>query len=204
MAELALAEKILRLHEALDSAAIPHAFGGALALAYYGEPRVTVDIDVNVFVAPDEYERVLTVLEPFGITRAPAAKTVDRDGQARVWWGRNPLDLFFAYDGVHDVMRERARTVSFGADQIPILAAEHLIVAKVAFNRTKDWIDLEQMLVATPSLDVAEINHWLEHLVGADDERFRAYRAARAAALIGGCARRRRRWRRLGTTGRAW
>ena len=144
---------------------------------------ITVDIDVNLFVPPHDYERVLAILEPFGIGRSPAPGIVDRDGQARVWWGRNPLDLFFAYDGIHDAMRDRARTVPFGPDEIPILAPEHLIVAKVAFNRAKDWIDLEQMLIATPSLDIAEITRWLDHSVGSDDDRFRRFENLRREVL---------------------
>jgi hypothetical protein len=43
-----LPEKVVAIDRALDD--VPHAFGGALALAYYAEPRATVDIDLNVFV----------------------------------------------------------------------------------------------------------------------------------------------------------
>jgi hypothetical protein len=47
-----LVEKILRLDDRLAAEHVPHAFGGALALAYYTEdPRGTDDIDLNVFVA---------------------------------------------------------------------------------------------------------------------------------------------------------
>ena len=46
-----LVDKILALHAALDDAEIPHAFGGALALAWCTErARGTIDIDLNVFV----------------------------------------------------------------------------------------------------------------------------------------------------------
>ena len=171
MNEPGLAEKVVLLHEALEASAIPHAFGGALALAYYAEPRATVDIDLNVFVAPDQYRRVLDVLEPLGITRAPAQSTVTRDGQCRVWWGRSPIDLFFAYDDIHQAMREQARVVPFGDDRIPVLAPEHLVVAKVVFNRPKDWLDLEQILIATPGLDFAEVTRWLDSSLGPTDER---------------------------------
>ncbi len=175
MAEPGLADKVVVLHRALDRAGIAHAFGGALALAYYAEPRATVDIDVNVFVGPDQYPRLLEVLEPLGVTRTPAQATVSRDGQGRLWWGRNPIDLFFAYDDVHDAMRQRARMVPFGDEEIPVLAPEHLVVAKVAFNRAKDWLDIEHMLVATPALDFDEIERWIEHLVGRDDNRARRF-----------------------------
>jgi len=65
--------------------------------------------------------------------------------------------------------------VPFGPDQIPILAPEHLVVAKVVFNRAEDWLDLEQVLVATPALDFGEIDRWLDHLVGANDDRARQF-----------------------------
>src|SRR5438046_1055943 len=119
VAELGLAEKVVRLHETLDQAGIPHAFGGALALAYYAEPRVTVDIDVNLFVDPSSYSDVLGVLLPLGLDRPPADDAVLRDGQGRLWWGRNPVDLFFAYHPLHDALSARIRRVPLRDDEIP-------------------------------------------------------------------------------------
>ena len=171
MADLGLADKVVVLHQALDAAGIAHAFGGALALAYYAEPRATIDIDVNLFVDPSRYGDVLGVLEPLGIGQAPAEDAVLAEGQGRLWWGRNPVDLFFAYHGVHEAMRERARVVPFGDSDIPIIAPEHLLTAKVLFNRTKDWVDIEQMLVTVPALDMAEAWLWLHEFLPPDDER---------------------------------
>jgi hypothetical protein len=170
-----LADKVVLLHDALDNARIAHAFGGALALAYYGEPRATVDIDINVFLGADAFDAVLDVLAPFDISRAPSPAIVARDGQARVWWGANPVDLFFSYDAVHDAMRAQARVVPFGDRQIQVLAPEHLVVAKVAFDRAKDWLDIEQVLVITSGLDLDEIRRWLRHLMSVDDPRVVRY-----------------------------
>lgn len=50
VATSSLQAKIEAVHRSLEQAGIPHAFGGAFALAYYGAPRETKDIDVNVFV----------------------------------------------------------------------------------------------------------------------------------------------------------
>lgn len=48
---------LFRVHDALDSAGLSHAFGGALALAWcVPEPRATADIDLNVFVPVDELD----------------------------------------------------------------------------------------------------------------------------------------------------
>lgn len=167
-----LAEKVVAIDEALTAAGIDHAFGGALALAYYAVPRVTVDVDVNVFVAVEEALTVAAALAPLGVDDAWAIDPRLADaGQARAAWGPNPVDLFFAYDAIHDDMAERARRVPFGETTIPILAPEHLLACKVIFDRRKDWIDIEQMLLAADDLDVAAARHWVERIVGAEDGR---------------------------------
>ena len=80
-------------------------------------------------------------------------------------------------------MRRAARSVPFGRDGIPILAPEHLLVAKAVFNRAKDWLDIEQMLLAVPALDLAEIDRWLDHLLGAEDGRTERLRQMEAELL---------------------
>ena len=176
MSEPSLAEKVVALDEALASAGIPHAFGGALALAYYAEPRATIDVDLNVFTSPSESDAVRTALEPLGVdpSNAPAA-LIERDGQGRWWWGRTPIDLFFAYDPIHDEMAREVRRMPFGAAEIPVLSPEHLAVCKAMFDRTKDWIDIEQIIAGTPDLDSSQITSWLERMVGGDDERSRRF-----------------------------
>jgi hypothetical protein len=47
-----LAGRIVAVHELLDSMRVPHQFGGAIALAWYRNPRATTDIDLNVTVPP--------------------------------------------------------------------------------------------------------------------------------------------------------
>ena len=56
-------------------------------------------------------------------------------------------------------------------------APEHLAVFKAMFDRPKDWVDIEQMLVATSGLDVADVESWLERMVGNDDFRLHAWRS---------------------------
>lgn len=175
MPELPLPDKVVAVHAALDAAGISHAFGGALALAYYAEPRATVDIDINLFLAPARVEPVFASLASLGVEGGRAVDTARRDGQCRAHWGRTPLDLFFAYLPVHDAMHRDARTVPFGEDTIPILAPEHLVACKVAFDRGKDWIDVEQLLLATGDLRPVEVMRWVRELVGEGDSRARRF-----------------------------
>jgi hypothetical protein len=169
--EPALPEKVVAIHRQLEAAKVPHAIGGALALAYYAEPRVTVDIDINVFVATDRWPQVREALAPLGVDVTLDLAGLERDGQVRLWWGRNAVDLFFSNDEFHEEMQRSVRRVPFGEATLQILSPEHLALCKAMFDRPKDWIDIEQMLVVTDPIDLAEIERLLERMVGADDLR---------------------------------
>lgn len=179
-----LPDKVIALHETLREAKIPHAIGGALALAYYADPRATIDIDVNVFVPSERWGDVVGALEAIGVDGGDLDPTaLERDGQCRLWWDDNAIDLFFAYDPIHAEMRRETRKVPFGGIAIPILSPEHLAVCKAMFDRGKDWLDIEQMLIACDDLDVESIESWLVRMVSADDPRVRRLEELRAGAL---------------------
>jgi len=170
-----LDEKILAIARLLRDAEIPHAFGGALALAYYATPRGTQDIDLNVFVPTAQADRILDLLHTLGVARGSKSEhaRLTRDGQIRVFWGHTPLDLFFAYDPLHQSCVERKRSVPFGGDDdIDVLSAEDLAVFKVIFDRPKDWNDLAEMLYALgPQFDSAYVIGWLTRIVEPSDAR---------------------------------
>ncbi|MGZ5348212.1 MAG: hypothetical protein ACXWGV_11550, partial [Solirubrobacterales bacterium] len=92
----------MAIHESLKANAINHAFGGAIALAYWTEePRGTRDIDVNLFVPAADPDAALAAL-PAGVKRSSrSAAAAKRDGQVRLWWDDTPVDLFFDYAPIH-------------------------------------------------------------------------------------------------------
>lgn len=180
-----LPEKVVAIHQALDAAKVPHAIGGALALAYYAEPRATVDVDVNVFVSTERWPDICAALAPLGIDVAVDLPGLERDGQVRLWWDRNAVDLFFSYDEFHAAMPKKARRVPFGEATLQILSPEHLAVCKAMFDRSKDWLDIEQILVAADPLDVAEIDSWLQRMVGASDPRLAKLEEIKQRLAIG-------------------
>lgn len=165
------------IEAALQAARIPHAFGGAIALAYYATPRATIDIDVNVFVESSRADDVLAALGRLGADAPSESEAVrlHRDGQARIRWGATPIDLFFSYDAFHDACMDRRRVYPFGAGEtIHVLAAEDLVIFKAIFAREKDWRDIAELVFAAEDdLDAEWITLWLERIVGPDDERFR-------------------------------
>lgn len=166
-----LLEKILALDEALSTAEVPHAFGGALALAYcVGEPRGTVDIDVNVFLAPDAVDEVLAAMPGEIAWDDTDRRLLMRDGQARLWWDRTPVDVFLSTTPFHDGAAERAREEQLAGRAIRVLACDDLAVFKAFFDRRKDWADLEAM-VRVRSFDVERVLGVLTRHLGPDDPR---------------------------------
>ena len=169
---MTLAERLLALHHALDAAGVPHAFGGAIALAYCTlEPRGTSDIDLNVFVPASDARGALSAL-PDGIAQPDGvAEVVARDGQIRLWWDETPIDLFFEYAPVHAQARANVRRVPFEGVEVPVLGPVELVVFKVMFDRTRDWADVEAVLEAG-TVDAAAVRDTLADLIEPDDPRF--------------------------------
>jgi len=180
---LALDEKVSALERALTRAGIEHAFGGAIALAYYATPRGTQGIAIHLLLPASAFDRVLTALVPLGVD-APTPgqrQALERDEQVRLTWDGTPLDLFFAYAALHEACSERRRHVPFADRQIAILSAEDLAIFKVLFSREKDWRDLAELLFAQGErFDHTYAKGWLAAVLEDGDERL-----DRFAGLLG-------------------
>jgi hypothetical protein len=161
-----LAQRLLAVHDALSAVGLPHAFGGAIALAYCTEePRGTRDLDVNVFVDPVRAGEVFAVLpSSVKVIRADVV-AAEQEGQARVWWEDTPIDVFFDIHRFHEEVARRVRLVPFMDRSIPVLDCTGLAVFKALFDRTKDWADIEAM-IEVGTMDVGESVAWLERMIG--------------------------------------
>ena len=166
-----LAEKVVALHRALDTASLPHAFGGALALGWCTrEPRATSDIDLNVFAPMSSARAVLDAL-PREVTRSGRnARRLERDGQDRLRWDHTPVDLFLNTTGFHEGALGRVSVEPFAGDMVPFLSCSDLAVFKAFLDRRRDWADMEDMLAAR-SVDVDVVAAALAEHLGPGDER---------------------------------
>lgn len=163
-----LAKRLLEVHVALDGAGLPHAFGGAIALAYCTEePRGTRDLDVNVFVDPREARAVLAALPADVLVSERDVERALAEGQVRVWWGETPIDLFLDVHSFHGEARAGVREVAFEGETIPVLDGTALTIFKALFDRTKDWADIEE-IIAAGALDLPRASDWLKRIQGAD------------------------------------
>lgn len=172
-----LADLLFAVHDALERAGIPHAVGGAIALAYCTlDPRGTRDLDVNVFVGTERAREVFAVL-PDGVeVSGLRLEQLERDGQVRLRSGTTPVDLFMSVLPFHDHVAAHVRHVPFEGRTIPVLDCTGLAVFKAMFDRPRDWVDIEAMVEAR-SLDLEEAQRWVIEIVGEDA------RAEKLAAL---------------------
>jgi hypothetical protein len=167
-------EKALAIARALDRAGIPHAFGGAIALAFAAEPRGTIDVDVNLFVSVSRADEVLAALRRIGVAASDpgVSEQIARDEQIRLSWDRTWIDLFFAYSALHDACATRTRTARLFDQNIRVLSPEDLAIFKVLFDRPKDWVDLESIvLTQADRFDGAYVERWVREIVGDEDPR---------------------------------
>lgn len=166
-----LVGRIVELDERLTGADIPHAFGGALALAWCTQQaRGTIDIDVNVFLPTDDLDRVETALPDEIEITGRQRNEIAADGQTRLWWGEVPVDVFFNTTDFHRRAGGRTRVEEFAGRSVAFLDCSDLAVFKAFFDRPKDWVDLAEMRDAG-SLDVERIVGVLATYLGGDDPR---------------------------------
>jgi hypothetical protein len=161
---------IVAVHDRLDEGGLAHAFGGALALGYVATPRGTVDIDVNVFIEAADLARVVTAVEPLGYRPGEGGADTAAFGGVRFEHSADPfpLDVFPSLDERYSEVERRVVRHPFGrrGDVLPFLSAEDLCVFKLSFGRPQDWVDLQAIAVARPSLDVEYVEQQLVGLRG--------------------------------------
>ena len=166
-----LAEKVVAIHDSLEEAGLPHAFGGALALAWCTrQPRGTSDIDVNVFAPTKSVRRVLDALPPAIRATPSQLRELKATGQVRLSWDDTPVDLFLNTSTFHQEVVDRVSYEPFGGKAVPFLSCSDLAVFKAFFDRRRDWADLEEMLLAG-TVDVEIVVAAISTFLGPEDPR---------------------------------
>ena len=164
---------VARLIEALEASGETYAFGGAIALAAWSEPRATADVDVVVWVPPDEIDRAIDA-----VCRANVVVDVETArhaaGERGLFVGRagaTRVDVFVPSIPFYDEAARRRVRTRLGERETWVHSAEVLAVFKMLFFRPKDLVDVERMLEVRGALfDRAFVRDALVDMLG-DDER---------------------------------
>lgn len=139
------------LTDALTASSVPYAVCGGIAVAIYGYPRFTRDIDL--LILPEDEKRVLEIAARrnfvFDAGRMPMGQGNASEWQiVRVSKIVGPdlltLDLLLVGPEIQSVWDSRG-TSAFNGRQIPVVSREGLKSLKLMAGRKQDLLDIEQL-----------------------------------------------------------
>ncbi len=132
----------------LNSHDVKYLLIGGYAVAYYGYPRPTADIDIWVALHPSNADKVVAVLKEFGFNVPGLAPDLFLQERQIIRLGVPPLrlEILTTIDGVafEECYTQRTRDV---VDDVPVdfISLRHLKINKKASGRHKDLADLDNL-----------------------------------------------------------
>jgi hypothetical protein len=145
----------------LEGNGYQYAVIGGIAMAQWGHLRFTYDIDIKVFVPNMNYEEIRAALrtafpEP-ARQNAPVNPFI-----VAVTLDQITVDFLLTLPGYEEQIIKRAVRRNLSGFSAWICSAEDLIIQKVTAGRSKDWPDVEALLIEQLNqLDEAYIEDWL-------------------------------------------
>lgn len=140
----------LEFQETLEKRNWPFCFIGGIAVLRWGEIRMTQDIDLCLLCGfGNEEKYVKTLLKKFK-SRITDADNFAFTNRVLLLYASNGVSIDISLSGLpfENQMIKRATSFSFHADCTLITcSAEDLIILKSFANRTKDWMDVEGVIL---------------------------------------------------------
>lgn len=147
---------------ALEAGNVRYVVVGGLATVLHGYPRLTVDIDLIVDLAPEEARKAIDVLVGLGLVpRVPVEASDFADGSTRESWIRdknmrvftmldanNPMrqvDLFVESPIPFDQLWKRSEVLALRGTNVRVAAIEDIIAMKKLAGRPQDFADIEAL-----------------------------------------------------------
>ena len=175
---LDLPQVVSLLAELLEGLRVPYAFGGAIALNYWGTVRATEDIDLLISVPRVRFEEVRQALAAAGVTmldekgnRVPlTVKAMVEEERNRhlitVYRDSVKVEMFFPFLPIQSSILKRAVKLPLGGKEVPVTTAEDMILLKLAFHREKDLLDVRSILWNQKDrLDLAYLRDWAARML---------------------------------------
>ena len=160
------ARLIAALARALEAIGAHWYLFGAQAVIVWGRPRLTADVDVTVFLHPEDPAALVAALEAAGFSlRVPPSNEFTRRTRVFPFLHSDtalPLDLVLGGPGLEERFLDRVVRVDLGGVVAPGICPEDLIVTKVLAGRPKDLDDVDGLLrERLASLDLVVIESTL-------------------------------------------
>jgi len=157
---MASADPFLSFTRKLSELRIPYVVRGGVAAVYYGEPRLTNDIDIILFLRPEDVSGLAASFHagqyycpPMEVIRAELERP--ERGHFNLIDQRTGFkaDIYLSgRDPLHPWALERARKVDLDGDVLVLAPPEYVILRKLQFYREgqsrKHLRDIHRMLVS--------------------------------------------------------
>lgn len=180
-----LIDSVIAFQDFMKKEGIPVAAIGGIAVAVWGEPRLTRDIDMKVLVSRENRARLLALLHEFIPLQEDSDESFRRLGLAFFQDSNGiRIDVMLADTIFDETAIRRARDIDVAPEKsIRVCTAEDLIIYKMLSTRAKDRVDVESIVQKQgDALDDAYIENWLAQFEEAlnDGALIRDFRKIRA------------------------
>jgi len=145
----------------LDAQKIQYAVIGGIANQIWGQARFTYDIDIKVLVPDSDYESLrLTLTKAFPEPGRPDLPINPLIISVQV--GEIIVDFLLSTPGYEEHLVKRAIRYKFEDLSLWICTEEDLIIQKAIAGRSKDWQDIEGIVIEQNiNLDQKYLEDWL-------------------------------------------
>lgn len=138
-----------------------YALIGGIAVAQWGFPRATQDIDFKVLVPDTDYQSVRSAILRAFPERA-RQQVPPNPFIVAVTIDKVVVDFLLTLPGYEELIVTRAQRRKLNGFSAWLCSAEDLIIQKVTAGRGKDWLDVEALLLGQHGkLDEDYIDSWL-------------------------------------------
>lgn len=184
-----LLQEASKLQKILDRAGIRSAIIGGVAIAVWGEPRLTRDVDLKVLLGRDRAQDLVKLLgKKYVFLAKDPVETLKKMGF--IFMKATPsvrLDLLLAETSFDESALRRARSIQIKRGvKLTFCTAEDLIIYKMISTRPRDREDVQGIILRQKNrLDDKYVVGWLNQFEGALDDStlIRDYRTLKSSAL---------------------
>lgn len=147
-------------------------------MLYYGEPRLTKDIDITLGITVEEIAQVLKIIKSLKlrtITKQPlvfARRTMILPVQDKITGIR--IDFIFSFSTYERQAIKNANTMKIGGVAVKIASLEDVIVHKIIAGRARDIDDVMALLFKNPKFNKRYIVRWLKEFDRSINGRYTA------------------------------
>ena len=121
---------------------------GGYALAAHGHPRYTKDLDVWVWLSPENAQRIINAIEEFGFGGLGLTAADFQEPDVMVQLGHEPqrIDILTYASGLNfsDAYKNRVY-ITIGEVQVPFISSDDLRTNKLAAGRPRDIADVADL-----------------------------------------------------------